>query len=552
MNYRQWCRIHLYVCFLFGSFAQTLTETGTTPTTTSNSTSLEPVGPTTPSPGVTDGVNSSSSPTERIEAVSDSTGTVERPLTDNGLTFTPAGRSPAVIPACVCDLTPDFCDIGCCCDMVDCGIDNLTTIFSGCPQKAISGDCIEKWMMFHTNVDLSSVTVTDSLFCVHSEDDTFKVSVSPPQSPALGDSYHFSPPKPTGVGHSRPFYRADDVIQTFFPTSSVRGLLRQPSPGATTVMCLNRNPARFLRSQSLSCTRMVTPQSCTEDSNLSALSYHSDLSLVKIPKPEKEQVSDFLIAVSPVSDWPVPSEQNNTCVNVAKKVDFVIAYTDRGELAEATVNVLLADVKMEQLLQQVHSVQFKLVTSSQSTRQPTPTVGLRVGAAVIGRFNGAAEPVTIMGVSLGGACSSRLSARAIIPFAHNTITGCTLKSSSEDCSEMRSRIYDILRGTAIPDVMAMNSGSEPDWTRVLKQECLVNSEETCDSGCTLPYRLSVQVLWAHMGLLHLPQSYILGAKYLFQCRKFKCPLVSPVTLTTEVAFADMTVYPKPFRGLGSI
>ena len=40
--------------------------------------------------------------------------------------------------------------------------------------------------------------------------------------------------------------------------------------------------AEFLRSTSLSCTRTVTPQSCTTDPNLNARSYFSDLSLLKV------------------------------------------------------------------------------------------------------------------------------------------------------------------------------------------------------------------------------------------------------------------------------
>lgn len=46
-------------------------------------------------------------------------------------------------------------------------------------------------------------------------------------------------------------------------------------------------------------------------------------------------------------------------------------------------------------------------------------------------------------------------------------------------------------------------------------------QETCESGCVLPNSLAIQVLWARQGLLDLPQKYILGAKYLFQCQRFK-------------------------------
>lgn len=47
------------------------------------------------------------------------------------------------------------------------------------------------------------------------------------------------------------------------------------------------------------------------------------------------------------------------------------------------------------------------------------------------------------------------------------------------------------------------------------------SQESCESGCDLPNSLLVQVLWARLGLLDLPQNYIVGAKYIFQCQKYK-------------------------------
>lgn len=47
---------------------------------------------------------------------------------------------------------------------------------------------------------------------------------------------------------------------------------------------------------------------------------------------------------------------------------------------------------------------------------------------------------------------------------------------SGNCSELRSQIYMILEGLNIPDVMAMNSGSQPDWTRVITQKCPVSPQ----------------------------------------------------------------------------
>ncbi|TKS89851.1 Tectonic-3 Precursor [Collichthys lucidus] len=522
---------------LCGCLADAATESGVT----SSPTNGEPFGSATPAPGgstadftgvgTTEAVTLDSTPasmeTTMLTVTEAPTAATDAP---SAATVQPVGTS----GGCLCDLTPDFCDIGCCCDTADCGVANLSTVFTGCPQKAISGVCIEKWLMFRANVNSSLVTVTDSLFCVQRE--------TLPKYPALSDSYHFSPPAPPSSSHSRGFYRADDVIQTYFSSSSVRGLLRQPSPGAAAAFCINRNPAKFLRSTSLSCTRMLTPQSCTTDPNLNAGSYFFNMTLIKVPIVETAQVtSDFLIPVTPLSEWSAPSERNCSCINVVEKVEFVIGYTGRGEITYATVNVVLADVNPNQLLLQTHSVQFQLATPNPTPAGPIPAVGLKLGSPVLGRFDEQVKP--------SGECSSDPSSRAPILFTHNTVTGCTFSSQSSDCSELRSQIYGVLQGLATPDVIAMNFGSQLDWTRVITQECPVRLQESCVSGCVLPKSLSIRVLWARQGLIDLPQSYILGAKYLFQCQNVKCPLSSAMVLTTDVTFVDTTVYPERPRSL---
>ncbi|KAF1373907.1 hypothetical protein PFLUV_G00243800 [Perca fluviatilis] len=545
MNSHQWFSIQIFIVSC-GRLAHAATESGT-PSPINGA----PFSSATPAPGGTAAVDSTSVGTTEA-ATLDSMSTTALTVSQVPTVVTEAPPATTVQPlvtsdGCLCDLTPDFCDIGCCCDAVNCGIANLSTVFTGCSQKAISGVCIEKWLMFRANVDSSLVTLTDSLFCVRPKDAPQSLPALP-QYPTLGDSYHFSPPAPTGSSHSRDFYRVDDVIQTYFSSSSVRSLLYQTSPGAATELCINRNPAKFLRSVSLSCTRMLTPQSCTTDPNLNARSYFSNLSLIKIPKVGTAQVSDLLIPVTPLTDWPAPSEQNNSCVNVVKNVEFVIGYTGRGELTYATVNIVLADVDPNQLLLQTHSVQFQLATPSSTPEGLIPAVGLRAGSPVIGRFDGEVKPLTTLGPSQSGECSSDPSRRAIVLFTHNTVTGCTFSSPSSDCSELRSQIYGILQGLATPDAIAMNSGSQPDWTKAITQECPVSRQETCELGCVLPNSLSVRVLWARQGLLDLPQNYILGAKYIFQCQNFKCPQSSPIALTTEVTFVDNTVYPEPPRG----
>ncbi|KAL3967703.1 prospero homeobox 1 [Sarotherodon galilaeus] len=557
MSSIQWCFLPLILTVICGRLAHGATDPVGTSSISATPANGEPFSSATPAPSGTEAVNSTGVNTTEVPTLATVSSTVNTTLSaTEAPTAAPESPTattvqPTVSPqACLCDLTPGFCDIGCCCDTADCGLANLSAVFTGCPQRAISGVCVEKWLMFRANVDSSLITVTDSLFCVQPSDNTSQSFPAQPQHPVLGDSYHFSPQKSPTVGPSRSFYMVDDVIQTYFPNSSVRGLLRQPSPGpAASAFCIDRNPAKFLRSVSLSCARMVTPQSCITDPSLSANSYFSDLHLIKIPKAEMAPVSDFLIPVTNLSVWPSPTLRNSTCINAVQKVKLVIFYTGRGELKSATVDVTLADVNQSQLLLQTHSVEFQLTKTSPTPAILNPAVGLKVGSPLIGRFLKEAMPLTSLGVSQSGTCSPDTTTRAPILFTHNIITGCTFSSPANDCSELRSQIYGILQGLATPDEIAMSLGSQPDWARVITQECPFSLQETCESGCLLPHSLSIEVLWARLGPLDLPQNYILGARYLFQCQNFKCPLSSSLALTTRVTFADSTVYPEPPRGL---
>uniref|UniRef100_A0A4W5MDE0 Uncharacterized protein n=1 Tax=Hucho hucho TaxID=62062 RepID=A0A4W5MDE0_9TELE len=266
---------------------------------------------------------------------------------------------------CLCDLTPDFCDIGCCCDNVDCDIPDLSSVFSGCLDEVIYGECIESWLIFRVNVDPSCVTVTNKFVCIRPEEDNTTVSQILPAlaNTPLDSSYHFSwKGSATYSTHTKDFYRVDDTIMSHFNSSSIRGVLRQPSPGAATSSCVDRNPARFLRSISLSCTRTLTPQSCATDPSLNAQSYFTDISLLKVPVRESIQIlPDNLIPVTPAvgPGWPKPREQNGSCLNVVSKVDYLIWYTIIGEIVMATVNMVLVDTDSDTNLLQKHTVRFQ-------------------------------------------------------------------------------------------------------------------------------------------------------------------------------------------------
>ncbi|PWA16700.1 hypothetical protein CCH79_00017494, partial [Gambusia affinis] len=385
----------------------------------------------------------------------------------------------------------------------------------------------------------------------------FEPAAEPPSLPAVtrypssGDVYHFSPREYPIPEYRRHFHQVDDLIQTFWYNFSVQGLLHQPAPGAASSFCFNRNPAKFLRSTSLSCTRMVTSQSCTTDPDLSSSSYYFNMSLVTVPTTDTIKLtSDLLVPVTPLSDWPAPVKQNGFCLNVVKTVEFLVYYTPRGELTNASINFTLTDVPLQQLVLQTHSVEFHQDTPRPPPEKPKlPAVGLRAGSAVMALINGEMQTLKSLGVSEAGRCSSDPSRLSPVLFTHNTINGCTFSSETQNCTELRSQIYEIFRGSTAPDEIAMNSGLQPNWTRVLIQDCQIDPQESCKSGCNLPVSFSIQIVWARQGFIEVPQNYILGAKFLFRCQNVQCPLSSPLTLTAKATFVETTVYPEAPRGV---
>ncbi|XP_036429148.1 tectonic-3-like isoform X2 [Colossoma macropomum] len=467
-------------------------------------------------------------------------------------TVSPMTAEPIITSSdCICDLTPDFCDIGCCCDVVDCGVANLSSVFSGCRQETRPGVCVESWLMFRANVDPQLVTVTDSLFCVRKGNEMDVVAQTLPalsEGPFSIFSPHFSIREPTPYrSRNSSFYKVDDIILTYYNNTSIVSVLRHPSPGAASSSCVDRNPAKFLRSGSLSCSRAVSAQSCGRDGALSVRSF-TGFSLLRVPRLSKVDMPNLTIPVIPLSSQLEPSEHNGFCVNVVSKVEYVITYTGAGEITAATLRAELANASFGTQLLQQHTVQFQLATPS-SPPSGTPLVGLTVGTPVIGWFGEEAQPLTVQGLSVGGDCSTDLFNRAPILFTHNAITGCTFRSPSRDCGSLRAQLYSVLCGATTPDMVAMTAGSQPDWSRVILQDCPEPPPgEVCETGCLLPVSLSVQVLWAQRGLLAMPQNHILGAKYVFGCQILKCPVTSPLSVTTEVIFSDATVYPEAPRG----
>lgn len=460
-------------------------------------------------------------------------------------------KLPTLSTECLCDITPNFCDIGCCCDNLDCEIDDLSSVFSDCKEESgPPGVCIEKWLMFRANVDPKLITVTDSLFCVKEQEKATEQQMLHARTEQQQNNAFPSflqEDDTTADSIVKDFYKVDDMILIQYNRISMLGTLKQPSPGVASSLCVDLNPARFLRSTTHSCSRALNAQSCPTDHRLNVHSYFKDISLLRVPNPANVDISDLLIPIIPVTVWAEPSEQNGTCLNVVSKVEYIIEFSHAGEITSATLRASFLNSSLDTQILQEFSVTFQLATAG-PTPAPLPAMGLMVGNQVIGRFGEEVNPLTTLAPA--AACSVSLAARVTIHFTHNSISGCSFRSASQSCSELRSEMYTVLTGMATPDMVAMNSGSRPDWAAIITEDCPESQAEgSCATGCFVPHSLSIRFLWARRGLLSMPQNYILGAKYQFSCQKVKCPLASTLAVTSTVTFSEITAYPEPPRGV---
>lgn len=51
---------------------------------------------------------------------------------------------------------------------------------------------------------------------------------------------------------------------------------------------------------------------------------------------------------------------------------------------------------------------------------------------------------------------------------------------SGNCSEVRARLYEILEGQVAPNELAMNTGFQLEWTRVIAHKCSISPQVDSD------------------------------------------------------------------------
>ncbi|NXI26316.1 TECT3 protein, partial [Sterrhoptilus dennistouni] len=337
------------------------------------------------------------------------------------------------------------------------------------------------------------------------------------------------------------FYRAGDPILIYFDSSSVLSTLRQPVKMGASELCVDGNPAGFLDSKSISCTRFFAnlSKSCMTDPALDAASYYRDFTVLKVP------INDTIMQ--------------------SMKVIYEIEYSGTSGIQSVSVQFKVTNISesSRSSLQQHFTVHFwvsipifpgilpSLTLSHMLPRSGNP--GYITGAPLLIANNGAMEHMSILRSESDGSCSQFL--RHTVQFGRNMRTGCKISLApileDSNCSYVQQKLYKAFQGINRTEDIAItgnaHSTQAEEWMTILIQNCSVQAVN-CTSCCMVPVNLEIQILWTKVGLLSNPQAQILGARHFYQCHPLKFLNTSMVPVTTVVTFTDMTDWPEPPRG----
>ncbi|XP_069719487.1 tectonic-3 [Phaenicophaeus curvirostris] len=442
----------------------------------------------------------------------------------------------------------------------------LVLVCSPGGRRSVSQVCVEKSLVFRSNTPYPTKTITEpggrELFCVQPDDPKLNY-YQQPQDIKESDflkflekygRYSFSAPSQTQSSVSA-FYRAGDPILIYFDSSSMLSTLRQPVKMGASGLCVDENPAGFLDSKSTSCTRIFTnlSKSCLSDPALDAASYYRDFTVLKVPVNDTI-VPSMKVNVTAVAPPGAPYMKDNTCHNVVSEVIYRIEFSGTHGIRNVSVRFRVSNISGNSgsSLQQHFTLHFWTRTLSHMLpRSGNP--GYITGAPLLIANNGVVQHMSILRSEGDGSCSQFL--RHTVQFGRNMRRGCKLSLSpipeDSNCSYVQQKLYDALQRMHRAEDLAMTGSAQSnqaeDWTSILIQNCSVQAVNSTPY-CMVPVTLEIQILWARVGLLSIPQAQILGARYLYRCHPLKFQSMSAVPLTTVVTFTDMTEWPEPPRG----
>ncbi|KAB1255740.1 Tectonic-1 [Camelus dromedarius] len=383
-----------------------------------------------------------------------------------------------VAALCVCDLSPENCDVNCCCDP-DCSSTDFS-IFSACSIPVVMGDsqfCSQKAAIYSLNFTADPPQrifklveqINPSIFCIHITNYKPALSFINPEVP---DENNFDKLMKTSDGFSlnaesdASFTDKPDAPNSakyellsgscnffllFFFSFFLLGMLRFPA---------------FLVNQAVKCTRSISLEQCEEIETLS-MAYYSSPKILRVPNSGTKGFFTLQVPITVQSivfrslnktltrledtdvlrQVLVETGQVQVCTNVVLEVKYSLTYTDAGEVVQADLSLLLGAVSSAMVpLQQKFEIYF-----IQSTN--------RYGQLTILRSTTEQDCLAAEGI------------RTPVLFGYSMQSGCKLRlTGAVTCRLVAQKVKSLLKGQGFPDYVAPFGNSRAqdvlDWVPV--------------------------------------------------------------------------------------
>ncbi|KAF7700854.1 hypothetical protein HF521_002019 [Silurus meridionalis] len=354
-------------------------------------------------------------------------GSSSLPLPLSGALPQPVSEVSAVCP---CNIQRERCDINCCCDP-DCTQE--LALFTQCTVQKVVGNakkCSQDAAMYTLTVTpdgLSQVTrsvqqeINPDVFCIQSANYEQGMSFINPTIPTVSNfdslfarfvGFFFrgssgdagalqTPAQETSVG-----YVYGDLIQTMNDLEQ-RGFFKLPA-SAGAAICLDTNPAAFLKDQTSRCVRNFDlKQDCTVLDALNIKAYTSfsiftgkdnnaDLVFVAVEAITLQSLEGTHTLVQ--TDAAAASEYTPVfngliCNQVVLQVKYTVRFDDAGQIVGVSASFVLGAVDTKTLpIQQEFQIMFEQASRNDTTLHSSGNPGYVVGLPLVAGWRTAEYP----------------------------------------------------------------------------------------------------------------------------------------------------------------
>lgn len=347
---------------------------------------------------------------------------------------------------------------------------------------------------------------------------------------------------------------------------------------AGTAYCLDKNPAAFLQDQTTTCMRNFDlVNDCTTLDALSLQSYTSfqvvSVEVTLATLVPVEVVSIILQSLEGVQTAVDPSNSSSytpqlvnpaggdsaICNNVVLQVQYVVVFSDVGEIKNVTTAFILGEVRSNMVpMHQIFQIEFVQESVNKPSFKFSGNPGYIVGLPLIAGTKTAdgialsADPtaaLTVIQSFSGQDCLSGSMERSPVLFGTDTVSGCKLRlKQASNCSVLHEAVIRVLKGKNFPDHVASFGNSSPnntlDWVPIKNRTTASGSKE-----CYIPLSLHLEVRWTKHGSLVNPQAQIVSVTEIIETNTSSLDLLADadgfVPVITSVAFLDVSAPAEP-------